>query len=368
MKLRVFFVLVVLFVLSVAQAATPKERREFAAVSARLSEQAGFFDSDNLISNETSYQHIFGKLTELKVKGGVYLGVGPDQNFTYIAKIRPSRAIMVDIRRDNMLQHLLYKSLFEKSKNRIEYLCNLFGKPLPKDKGWEGKDVRAFVDYIDTTKSDPALYKKSVDEAKRDVQRYGIQLSESDFTVIANIQRAFFEAGLDVRYSSHNRPPRSIYPTMRDLLLQRDLSGEQHNYFCSEDDWQFIKKMEDQDLIIPVVGDLAGTGAVKAIGKYLNEIKERVSAFYVSNVEFYVHRQGQYDRFIENLASLPIDKNSLIIRSYFNYYAPLQHPQTEPDHYCTQLLQRIEDLLSLCKAGDCESYENIVIKGSIPLR
>lgn len=368
MKSKAVFVFVILFVLSVAQAATPKQRKEFSSVSARLSEQAGFFDSDNLVSNETSYQHVFGKLTELKARGGVYLGVGPDQNFTYIAKIRPSRAIMVDIRRDNMLQHLLYKALFEKSKNRIEYLCNLFGKPLPKDKGWESKDVKALVDYIDTTKSDQKLFEKSVEEVKKDVQKFGLQLSEADLKVIANIQRAFFEAGLDVRYSSHNRPPRSIYPTMRDLLLQRDLSGEQRNYFCAEDDWQFIKKMEEQDLIIPVVGDLAGANAVKAIARYLNELKERVTAFYVSNVEFYVHRQGQYDRFIENLAALPTDKNSLIIRSYFNYYAPLQHPQTEPDHFCTQLLQRIEDLISLCKAGECESYENIVIKGSIPLR
>jgi hypothetical protein len=367
MRRRLFFGFVILFVLSVAQTALARDHKEFAALSARLSEQAGFFDSDNLVSNETSYLHVFGKLTEFKVRGGVYLGVGPDQNFTYIAKIRPARALMIDIRRDNMLQHLFYKALFEKSRNRIEYLCHLFGKPLPKEKGWDTKDVKALVDYIDTTKSDQKLFEKSLDEVKREVQKFGIQLSDSDLKAIAGIQRAFFEAGLDVRYSSHNRPPRSIYPSMRDLLLQRDLSGEQHNYFCAEEDWQFIKKMEDQDLIIPVVGDLAGPSAVKAIGKYLNEIKERVSAFYVSNVEFYVHRQGQYDRFVENLAALPIDKNSLIIRSYFNYYAAL-HPQTEPDHYSTQLLQRIEDLLAMCKTGGCESYENIVTKNSIPLR
>ncbi len=367
MRLRVFSVFAILLVLSLAQMATAKDHKEFAALSARLSEQAGFFDSDNLVSNETSYLHVFGKLTEFKVQGGVYLGVGPDQNFTYIAKIRPTRAIMIDIRRDNMLQHLFYKALFEKSKNRTEYLCFLFGKPLPKDKGWETKGVKALVDYIDTTKSDQKLFEKSLDEVKKEVQKFGIQLSDSDFKVIANIQRAFFEAGLDVRYSSHNRPPRSIYPTMRDLLLQKDLSGEQRNYFCIEEDWQFIKKLQDQDLIIPVVGDLAGTGAVKAIGKYLHEIKERLSAFYVSNVEFYVHRQGQYERFVENVASLPFDKNSLVIRSYFNYYAPL-HPQSEPDHFSTQLLQRVEDLLAMCKAGECESYEKVVTKSSIPLR
>src|SRR5688500_13689477 len=144
MRLRVFSAFAILFVLSVAQTATAKDHKEFAALSARLSEQAGFFDSDNLVSNETSYLHVFGKLTALKVQGGVYMGVGPDQNFTDIAKRRPSRAIMIDIRRDNMLQHLFYKALFEKANNRIEYLCNLFGKPLPKAKGWEAKGVKAF--------------------------------------------------------------------------------------------------------------------------------------------------------------------------------------------------------------------------------
>ncbi|MBI3649731.1 MAG: hypothetical protein HY231_01645 [Acidobacteria bacterium] len=363
---RKVVVLSMLFALASVPAAMAKDHKEFAALSARLSEQAGFFDSDNLISNETSYLHVFGKLTEFKIHGGVYLGVGPDQNFTYIAKIRPSRAIIIDIRRDNLLQHLLYKALFERAKNRIEYLCLLFGKPLPKDKGWESKDIKALVDYIDTTKSEPKLFTRTIDEMKKDIAKFGIALSEADLKVIANIQNAFYEAGLDVRYSSHNRPPRSIYPSMRDLLLERDLAGEQHNYFAAEDDWQFIKKLEDQDLIIPVVGDLAGTAAMKNIGKYLNEIKERVTAFYCSNVEFYVHRQNQYDRFVENLAALPIDKNSLIIRSYFNYYAPL-HPQTEKGHYSTQLLQRIEDLLAMCKAGDCESYEMVVTKNSIPL-
>src|SRR5262245_31633266 len=91
---------------------TAKDRKSFAALSARLSEPGGYFDSDNLISNETSYLHVLGKLREFNVTNGVYIGVGPDQNFTYIAKIRPRMAIIIDIRRDNLLQHLLFKSLF----------------------------------------------------------------------------------------------------------------------------------------------------------------------------------------------------------------------------------------------------------------
>jgi hypothetical protein len=108
-----------------------KDHKSYAALSARLSEPGGYFDSDNLISNETSYQHVLGKLREMNVQGGVYIGVGPDQSFTYIAKIRPRVAIIIDIRRDNLLQHLLFKALFGRARNRIEYLCLFFGKPFP---------------------------------------------------------------------------------------------------------------------------------------------------------------------------------------------------------------------------------------------
>ena len=78
----------------------------------RLSEQAGYFDSDNLISNETSYLHALDDLRAMNVKGGAYIGVGPDQSFSYIAEIKPAIAVMIDIRRDAMLQHQIFRSQF----------------------------------------------------------------------------------------------------------------------------------------------------------------------------------------------------------------------------------------------------------------
>jgi hypothetical protein len=353
-------------VIGTAASSTAKDHKAFSALSSRLSEPGGYFDSDNLISNETSYQHVLGKLREMNVSNGIYIGVGPDQSFTYIAKIRPKMAIIIDIRRDNLLQHLLFKALFSRARNRVEYLCLFFGKPFPKTKGWEQRSIKEIVDYIDSAPADQKLFDKTSKDVKQDVQKYGFTLSQSDFETIAKIHKAFFSAGLEIRYSSYHRPPRSIYPTYRDLLLERDLAGQQQNYFNSEEDFQFLKKLEDQDLIVPVVGDLSGTQALKAIGQYIAESKEKVSAFYVSNIEFYLQRQGTFDKFVENLKSLPIDERSVIIRSYFNYYAP-PHPQAEPNHFSTQLLQRIDDLIKQCAGGECDSYNDIVTKNSILL-
>ena len=366
-RLVIANLLVVFAMISAASrlAEASKDHKAFAALSARLSEPGGHFDSDNLISNETSYLHVLGKMGEIGTSGGVYLGVGPDQSFTYIAKVRPRMALMIDIRRDNLLQHLMYKALFARARNRIEYLCLFFGKPFPGDKGWEKKTIKELADYIDETPSDVKLFEKTSKTILQDIRKFGIMLSETDLETVAQIQKAFYTGGLDIRYSSHHRPPRNIYPTYRDLLLERDLSGQRQNYFNSEDDFQFLKELQEKDMIVPLVGDLSGPYAVKAIGQYIKEIKEQVSVFYVSNVEFYLLRQGTFDTFIENLKSLPIDNRSLIVRSYFNYYAS-PHPQAEPNHFSTQLLQRIEDLIKDCGRGQCD-YNDIVTRNSILL-
>jgi hypothetical protein len=360
-----FFVCAV--VLAAAVPVTPKEHHSFAALITRLSEPGGYFDSDNLISNETSYLHVMAKLKEIGVHGGVYVGVGPDQNFTYIAKIKPRAAVIIDIRRDNLLQQFLFKALFEHARNRIEYLCLLFGKPFPKEHGWEQRGIKELADYIDNTASDQKLFARTTKEAAQMVRTFDADVSTNDLEVIERIEKAFFESGLDIRYSSHFRPPRSIYPTYRDLLLEHDLSGNLGNYLNTEEDFKFLKKMQEQDLIIPIVGDLAGPKALKAIGAYIAELKEHVSAFYTSNVEFYLSREGTFEKFAENVKSLPIDEHSVIIRSYFNYYAPA-HPQAIPGHFSTQLLERISDLEKQCDAGNCASYNDIVTKDSIPLQ
>ena len=107
----------------------PPQPPSFASLVDRLSERPGYFDTDNLISNERSYLHVATELRGLAGRGrSVYLGVGPDQNFSYIAHVRPSLAILIDIRRDNLLLHLLFKALFAEARTRAAYLAMLTGR------------------------------------------------------------------------------------------------------------------------------------------------------------------------------------------------------------------------------------------------
>jgi hypothetical protein len=348
------------------------KRYDFAQLIERLSEKAGYFGSDNLISNELSYQHVLGRIAKMNLLGGAYLGVGPDQNYTYIAHVRPRIAIMVDIRRDAMLQHLLYKALFMMSRNRVEYMSLLFARPVPKDfKKWNERPIRDLIDYFDRTPLDQKLADKIREDARKKLATFGVPLSQRDLETIDEIYQAFYTDCMEVRYTIRDRPTGRFFPAYRDILLEKDLDGRHRNYFASEADFQVIKNMHDRNLIVPVTADLSGPRAIKAIGDFLKEISEKVSAFYVSNVEFYLWRYDTMAKFVENLKTLPIDEKSLIIRSYFNYaYYTNVHPQTIENYFSVQILQTIDSMLrDYSMEGDgYNSYYDLATRRSLELK
>ncbi len=340
----------------------------FARLIERLSEPGGYFDTDNLISNEMSYLHVMGKLREMGVTGGAYLGVGPSQNFSYMAQIRPNIAFLVDIRRDNLLQHLLYKALFELSDSRIEYLAMLFGRRGPDDAAdWSGRGIHSLAAYIDGQPAASEVVNANRMRIEERIQGYGLALSHSDLATIRRFHDAFIDAGLGLRFNSFGRAPQPYYPTLRQLMLETDLTGTQASYLAAEGDYRFVKSMQERNLIVPVVGDLADH-AVNAIGEYLREIGERVSAFYTSNVEFYVMRDGGFRRFAENVTDLPRGKRSVIIRSFFGGMFRSRHPQAVPGYYSTQLLQTIDSFAEEHESGGFPNYLDLVTKHSLRLR
>lgn len=346
---------------------------EFARLSEHLSEAGGYFDTDNLISNEASYLHVLGALRKLNVTGGAYIGVGPDQNFSYIAQIRPQIAYIVDIRRDNLLQHLWFKSLFAVSRNRIEYLALMLAKPLPENAApnsaqWEARSIQQIVDYLDGVKTNPELFASAKRAVAEQLKTVGIELKENEIATIERIHRAFAADGLDLRFTSRNRPPRAYYPTLRDLLLERDLTGQYGSYLANEAGFRFLKDLQARNMIVPVVGDLGGARALVSTGRDIAARGLRVSAFYTSNVEFYLMREGGFERFAESLKNLPLDDRSVIIRSYFGGGFGYRLPQTVPGYYSTQLLQTIPSLLQETARGGYDSYSDLVTKHAIDLK
>lgn len=346
-----------------AQAERVQTDTSFAGTVARLSEPAGYFDSDNLISNETSYLHALSKLRPLGVSGGVYIGVGPDQSFSYIAAIEPRMAYLIDIRRDNMLMHLMFKALFERSRNRLEYLCRWLGRPVPADvAAWDDRSIEDIIARVDSLAPDPESSETL--ELLATVSRYGVPLSQADSATIRRFHQEFIYGGLDIRFTSAGRAPRMHYPTLRQLILERDLGGKQGNYLTTRERWEYIRKLQARNRIIPVVGNLAGTRAFPAIAREIAARGERVSALYVSNVEMYLWRDGLFETFARTAASLPHDERSVIIRSFFGGGFGQYHPQNQPGHVSTQLVQPLADFARRVQSGGWASYWDVVTLGN----
>jgi hypothetical protein len=342
--------------------AVPVPDAGFAALIQRLSEAGGFFPSDNLVSNETSYQHVLGKMEQLGVKGGVYLGVGPDQSFTYIAQVRPTLVFIIDIRRDNLLHHLLFKSIFQQARTRVEYLSILLGRPAPANVDeWRDASIADIVKYLDETPADAEDFQLHADAIRAIVQTYGLPLSDADLTTIRQIHTAFRDRGLEIQYSYGSR-----YPTYRQLLLETDLDGVTRNYLASEESFQFLKELQRRNRVIPVTGDLGGEHALAAVGREIRARGLTISAFYVSNVEQYLMRSVAFQQFAETMAGMPFDDHSVIIRSYFGRWGG--HIYNVPGHMSTQLLERFVDFATEYHAGGYGTYSDLVTKNVLPLR
>jgi hypothetical protein len=326
----------------------------FAAEIASLSEPPGYFDTDNLISNERSYLDVVPALKKRGVRGGAYVGVGPDQNFSYVAAIRPEVVFIVDVRRDNLLLHLLFKSLFTLARTRVEYLAMLLGRTVPSDiEGWREAPIDRIVSHVETPPIDAraaTILRSRLDAV---VRKTGVPLSREDFETIERFHRRFIEAGVYLRFQSTGRPPQGHYPTYGELLLATDANGERGNYLASEGSFQFIKSLQQQDLVIPVVGDLSGPRALAAVGASLRKRGQRLSAFYASNVEFYLFGDGRFGNFVNNLGAMPRADNGVVIRSVFGRYA--RFGGSSSSH-----LQPIHELVQGFGKGQFRSYGELI--------
>jgi hypothetical protein len=329
----------------------------FAATVANLSERGGYFDTDNLISNERSYLQVVSDLKRRSVHGGAYIGVGPDQNFSYISEVRPTIAFIIDVRRDNLLLHLLFKALFELSETRIEYLAYLTGRPLPPAlNGWRQAPIDRLVGYLDKTLASTNAITARQQRIEDALRRTGVPLSPEDLQTIAAFHRRFIDDGLSLRFNSTGRPPQLYYPTYRDLLLETDAAGNQANYLAAEDSFQFVKSLQSHDRIVPVVGDISGPTALQAVGRTIAARGERLSAFYVSNVEFYLFGQGAYARFVTNLRGIPRSKGAVLIRSVFGRYSSFGRPGDASQSQ----LHALDDLIGGVDGGRYRSYGELV--------
>jgi hypothetical protein len=289
---------------------------EFWSLVETLSEPGGTFHSDNFVSNEGRYQLVIPELISRVQPGGLYLGVGPEQNFTYMVAVRPKMAFILDIRRGNLQEHLLYKALFELSADRAEFVSRLFSRARPAGLTTASTPEAIFSAY-DKVPSSEDLYRANLKTVLTQLTaRHRFALRDEDKTGIDYIYRnAFFSEGPSLGYALTGRGRLGNTPSYADLMSMTDGTGRQRSYLATEDHFRFLKDLETRNLVVPVVGNFGGPKALRAIGKYVRDRGATVSVFYVSNVEQYLRQDGLWGTFCENVKSMPLDAASTFIRS-----------------------------------------------------
>lgn len=369
MRVRVAFALsaaVLAAALAIAQvppsavegpARAPLGDADFHALVTALSEQGGTFITDNLLSNEIAFQDVLPEL-QGRLRQGAYIGVGPEQNLSYIAALKPPIAFIVDLQRGNLRLHLLYKALLELSNSRAEFLSNMFCRVRPHDLTIETPASQLFDAYRQSRPMQPRLLQFNLElvfDRLTRVHRFG--LTREDRDGIAKIYRAWCDGGPDMRGDFGRNPSvPSWVPSYAEMMSQADPSGENQSFLGSEARFLTLRQYQIDNLIVPVVGDFAGDKALQAVGDYLRRRGLTVGTFYTSNVEDYLFRTDAWTRFFRNVGTLPIDDRSLLVRTYFTHGIEGMREYVDP----------IRPMLDAFGKGEIKSYEDVIGRSRVP--
>jgi hypothetical protein len=292
---------------------------EFWEFFTTMSEPGGSFLSENFLSNEMTFQDVIPTLKRSFSRDAVYLGVGPEQNFTYISNLEPRMAVIFDIRRQNAMQHLLYKAIFELSPTRADFVSRLFSRPWKIRPERDAKPQELFAAIVESPVSDSAYLSNLGAVMQTLTKKHAFALPATDISAIEYLYSIFFEAGPDINYmyrpGSRSRIAGPAYPNYGMLQSATNADSVQMAFLANETRYQAVRELHLRNLIVPVVGDFSGPSAIRSVGTWLRQRNMTVGAFYLSNVEQYLFQQAGSDRFYQNVATLPTDSTSMFIRS-----------------------------------------------------
>jgi len=334
--------------------------QEFWRLVTDFSEPSGDYAFQNFVSNEITIQRIIPPTKRAIKPGGVYIGVGPEQNFTYASALQSKMAFVVDIRRQNMLLHLMYKALFEMSANRAEFMMNLFSRNRP---GYvdERTNVAQTFDLFLRMPADPRLEARTAAAIKATLARHGFNLPQEDLAKIDYIHEVFFKGGPAIAYDFMSESPATgtPYPTYLVMMNSTDATGQNWSFLATEDNYQFVREMQRRNMIVPLVGDFAGPKALHSVAEYLKGHNTNVAAFYVSNVETYLKNSEKLQTFYASVAAMPYDESSILMRFVAHGSNPPM-PWWRDSISHQSLVSRISDLANQVKAGVPLAYPAIL--------
>jgi hypothetical protein len=249
--------------------------------------------------------------------GSVYLGVGPDQNFSLIAAYRPAWAFIVDRRRGNTLLHLLHKALFSLADDRGGYLGKLTaraGRPIGV-----GATAAEVVAAFSGVEMDKGLLERATGKVAGVLHGLDVLKGPNEFGALARMQARLAGPGISARFLAL-----PMYPTLGKLIRTTDRDGKPGHFLATEAGYIAVRDLQRTDRVVPLVGDYSAADTLPRLAGWLRARDLKVGVFYISDVEFFLLRGGQFKAYIANLSALPWAPGALVVRTSTR---EIKHPE-----------------------------------------
>ncbi len=326
----------------------PARDERLATVVDQLSDSSDGPHADNFVSNEDSFPRVAATLAKRAHPGGIYLGVGPDQNFTYIAQARPALAFIVDFRRRNLLLHLLHKALFSLAVDRVSYLERLTARHVRRFP--LSPTAEDLVDAFSKAPFDRNRLDQTISEVVAVLRPLAL-IRDEEWSTLATIHARLAGPGIHARFLALR-----IYPTFARLMTTTGRDGQPSHLFARESFYQVVRSCQLGDRVIPVVGDFSSLSTLPRLGDWLRKRGFSVDVFYTSDVEFFLLRSGKFSPYLANLIQLPWSREAVIVRTSTR---EIVHSERFAGDSSTTIVRPVARFLKAAKSGEIRTLDDL---------
>ena len=312
--------------------------------------------ADNLMTNEDSIASVVDEIDSKVPAGQVYLGVGPDQNFTLMTHARPAAGFIIDYRRKNQLLHFLHQALLQISESRIEYLENFWARPFSGPRHHQMQlSAEGFMAGFDKVEIDQRKLREVQEKVRVEIGRWH-ELSPDELNEIARIQARLAGPGPEARFLALK-----MYPTIRQMITGPSRSGKPGHWLADDESYATMRQLSLSGQIYPIAGDWAanaegGETVFSKLAAHLRQESRQVGCYYISDVEFFVFRSGRFSDYLANLALLPWHPGAVVIRTSTR---EISHRERMPGKSSTTICRPVKAFLEACHLGKINRWEDL---------
>ena len=290
---------------------------------------ASNYASDCFVTSEAGYNDVLVRRGPAgPTTTGAYVGVGPDQNFIYAGVLRPRLVLIVDARMDNLLEHLVFKLLMERSETPLEYLAALFSRALPPGPAAVEPGPGPLLAAFDALPVDPGAHESTVKWIKAELLRRWHRLAPYTQRV-DYLCAEFFTRQLDITsVNATLHANLDFVPTMREVIEAHETHGVNLHYLTDPGRYDYVRSLQVSDRIIPVRGNVSSPQSIAQVNELLRLSGEKVCHLYLSNLEEFL--LGRYLMDSERVARRP-NPSGLLSGEYGAAYRELLNRMGELD-------------------------------------